>query len=160
MILTNLKITLRNLFKNRLYSSINLIGLTIGIAGCLLISVYVKEELNYDRFNKNINSIVLLQQFENNWASGGKIAGDMKAKFAQVEKTVRLKNANPLIKFEQNAYYEADFYFADSTVFDVFTFPLVMGNAATALKEQLPVAAMCVPIASKETWEPVLQGAI
>ncbi len=139
MILTNLKITVRNLFKNRLYSSINLIGLTIGIACCLLITVYVKEELAYDRFNKNADRIVLLQQFENNRASGGKLAGDMKAKFAQVEKTVRLKNANPLIKFEQNAYYEANFYFADSTVFDVFTFPLLKGNAATALKEQYGV---------------------
>jgi len=139
MIFTSLKITLRNLFKNRLYSAINLIGLTIGFASFLLISVYVKEELNYDGFNKNADRIVLLQQFENNSASGGKIAGDMKAKFAQVEKTVRLKNANPLIKFEQKAYYEAGFYFADSTVFDVFTFPLLKGNAATALKEQYGV---------------------
>ena len=136
MILAILKITFRNLFKNRLYSSIHLIGLTIGIASCLIISVYVKDELNYDGFNKNADRIVLLQQFENNWASGGKLAGDMKAKFAQVEKTVRLKNANPLIKFEQSAYYEPAFYFADSTVFDVFTFPLVKGNASTALKEQ------------------------
>ncbi len=133
---TYLKIAYRNLFKNRLYSLINLVGLTIGIVCCLLISIYVKDELTYDLFNKKADRIVLLQQFENNWASGGKLAGDMQINFSQVEKTVRLKNTNPLIKFEQNAYYEPNFYFSDSTVFDMFTFPLLKGNAATALKEK------------------------
>ncbi|MEJ8820214.1 ABC transporter permease [Lacibacter sp. H407] len=136
---TYLKIAYRNLFKNRLYSLINLVGLTIGIISCLLISIYVKDELTYDRFNQKADRIVLLQQFENNWASGGKLATDMKANFSQVEKAVRLKNVNPLIKFADNAYYEPDFYFSDSTVFDVFTFPLLKGNAATALKEKYGV---------------------
>jgi len=133
---TYLKIAYRNLFKNKLYSVINLLGLTIGIICCLLISIYVKDELTYDRFNKKADRIVLLQQFENNWSSGGKLASDMQINFSQVEKTVRLKNTNPLIKFESKAYYEPNFYFSDSTVFDVFTFPLVKGNAATALKEK------------------------
>lgn len=137
--ITYLKIAYRNLFKNRLYSFINLVGLSIGIISCLLISIYVKDELTYDRFNQKADRIALLQQFENNWSSGGKLATDIKANFSQVEKTVRLKNVNPLIKFAGNAYYEPDFYFADSTVFDVFTFPLVKGNAATALKEKYGV---------------------
>ena len=137
--LTNLKIAYRNLFKNRLNSLINLVGLTIGVISCLLITIYVKDELTYDRFNKKADRIVLLQQFENNWASGGKLAADMKTNFSQVEKTVRLKNANPLIKFAENAYYEPRFYFSDSTVFDVFTFPLLKGDAATALKEKYGV---------------------
>ena len=134
-----LKIAYRNLFKNKLYSLINLVGLTIGIVCCLLISIYVKDELTYDLFNKKADRIVLLQQFENNSASGGKLAADMQLNFSQVQKTVRLKNTNPLIKFEQNAYYEHNFYFSDSTVFDVFTLPLVKGNAATALKEKYGV---------------------
>ena len=139
MIRNYFKIAWRNLFRNKLYSIINLTGLTIGLVCCLLIILYVQEELNYDRFNKNADRIVLLQQFENNWASGGKLAADMKTRFAQVEKTVRLKNTNPLINFNQVSYYEPNFYFTDSTVFDVFTFPLVKGNAATALKEQYGV---------------------
>ncbi len=139
MVFTYLKIAFRNLFSNRLYSVINLAGLTIGLVCCLLIALYVQQELQYDRFNTKADRIVLLTQFENNPGSSGKLAGDMKARFSQVETTVRLKNTNPLIKFEQAAAYEPSFYFADSTVFSVFSFPLVKGNAASALKEQYGV---------------------
>lgn len=139
MIRHYLKITLRNLSRNKLYTGLNMLGLTIGFTCCVLIALYVHEELNYDRFNKNADRIVLLQQFENNWASGGKLATDMKARFAQVEKTVRLKNTNPLITFNSTAFYEPRFYFADSTVFTVFSYELIMGNATTALKENYGV---------------------
>jgi putative ABC transport system permease protein len=139
MFFASIKITFRNLLKNKLYSFINLAGLSIAIACCLFISIYVKDELTFDRFNKNADRIVLLQQFENNAVSGGKLASDFKQNFAQVEKAVRLKNVNPLIKSTENGYYEPNFYFADKEVFDVFTFPLVLGNAATALKEQYGV---------------------
>lgn len=139
MFFSYLKIAFRNLFTNRLYSIINLAGLTIGLVCCLLIALYIQQELQYDRFNKNAERIVLLTQFENSPGSSGKLAGDMKAQFSQVEKTVRLKNTHPLIKFEPSAAYEPNFYFADSTVFSVFSFPLVKGNAASALKEQYGV---------------------
>ncbi len=139
MLFTYLKIAFRNLLANRLYSIINLAGLTIGLVCCLLITLYVQQELQYDRFNTNADRIVLLTQFENNPGSGGKLAGDMRAQFSQVEKTVRLKNTNPLIKFEPAAGYERNFYFADSTVFSIFSFPLVKGNVSTALKEQYGV---------------------
>jgi putative ABC transport system permease protein len=134
-----LKIAYSNFFRNKLYSLINLVGLIIGIVSCLLISIYVKDELTYDRFNKKADRIVMLQQFESSGTTGGQLALDLQQYFSQVEKTVRLKNTNPLIKVEENGYYESDFYFADSTVFDVFTFPLVRGNAATALKERYGV---------------------
>jgi putative ABC transport system permease protein len=134
-----LKIAYRNFFRNKLYSLINLVGLIIGIVSCLLISIYVKDELTYDRFNKKADRIVMLQQFESSGTTGGQLALDLQQYFSQVERTVRLKNTNPLIKVDENGYYESDFYFADSTVFDVFTFPLVKGSAATALKERYGV---------------------
>ena len=135
MIFTYFKIAVRNLFNNRLYSFINLAGLTIGLVCCLLITLYVQQELQYDRFNANADRIVLLTQFENSPGSGGKLADDMKARFSQVEKAVRLKNTNPLIRFEPTAAYEQNFYFADSTVFSIFSFPLIKGNISNALKE-------------------------
>lgn len=139
MIKHYLIITWRNLSRNKLYTGLNMLGLTIGFTCCVLIALYVREELNYDRYNKNADRIVLLQQFENNWVSGGKLALDMKARFAQVEKTVRLKNTNPLVSFNSTAYYEQHFYFADSTVFSVFSYEMIMGNVATALKEKYGV---------------------
>ena len=53
-----LKIAIRNLYKNKLYSSVNIIGLTIGITSCLLIGIYIAHELSYDRFHKNADRIV------------------------------------------------------------------------------------------------------
>jgi putative ABC transport system permease protein len=139
MLLTYLKISLRNFFKNKLHSIINLSGLSIGLVCCLLISLYVQKEMSYDRFNINADRIVLLTQFEKGPGSGGRLATDMKQRFAQVEQTVRLKKTTPLLKARQAAAYEQHFYFADSSVFSVFSFPLLSGNAATALKEQYGV---------------------
>ena len=128
-----LKSAARNLFKNRLYSLINLSGLMIGFVCVLLISLYVREELSYDRFNTRAGRIYLVQQFENYWGSGGRLVTDLRARFPQVQKTARLKNTNPLIKVGETAYYEPNFYFADSSIFEVFTFPLLKGNAGNAL---------------------------
>ena len=139
MISNYLKLIYRSFFKNRLYSMINLVGLTIGLTCFLLIVVYIQNELNYDRYNKNADRIVLLQQYENTPTSGGKLAGDMTKNFTGVENTVRLKKISPLITYKENAFYESNFYFADSTALDVFTFTLVAGNAAIALKENYGV---------------------
>jgi putative ABC transport system permease protein len=134
--LTNyLKLMRRGFLKNKLFSIINLFGLTIGITCFILIAIYVQNEMNYDRYNKNTGRIVLLQQFENTPVSGGRLAGDMKQYFSSVEKTVRLKQVSPLITHRENSFYESNFYFADITVLDVFTFTLVSGNKALALKE-------------------------
>ncbi len=140
LMLTNyLKITLRNLFRHKLYSVINLVGLTLGLTCGLLITAYVLDELTYDRFHQNADRIVLLQQFGNSATSGGKLGTDVKQQFAQVEQMVRLKQARPLITYQTVSAYEDNFFFADSTAFDVFTFPLVQGNPRTALTERYGV---------------------
>ena len=139
MLLTYFKIAFRNLYKTKLYSFINLAGLTIAMVCCLAIALFVDRETSYDSFHKNAGRIVLLQQYENSGFSGGKLAGDMKQLFSQVENTVRLRNTHPLIKFRESGYYEGNFYFADSTVFSVFSFPLSAGNPETALKEKYGV---------------------
>ena len=58
MIKSYIKIAWRNLQKNRLYAIINIVGLTVGIVSCLLIGIYIKHELSYDRFNANADKIV------------------------------------------------------------------------------------------------------
>ena len=139
MIINYLKLIYRSFFRNRLYTVINLVGLTLGISCFILIVVYIQNELNYDRYNKKADRIVLLQQYENSLTSGGKLAPDMVKSFSGVENTVRLKKTSPLIAYNENAFYENNFYFADSSVLNVFTFPLIAGNTATALKENYGV---------------------
>ncbi|MBC7919707.1 MAG: ABC transporter permease [Ferruginibacter sp.] len=134
MLRNYLKIALRNLSQGRFYALLNIAGLTLGITGCLLIALYILEAVSYDRFHARADRIVLLQQHENSAGSGGKFAGELKARFTQVEEAVRLHNVNALIGRETVAHYEPRFYFADSTLFKVFSFALVEGDPATALK--------------------------
>ncbi|MCY7349423.1 MAG: ABC transporter permease [Cytophagaceae bacterium] len=133
------KIAVRSLRKNPIYSLLNVAGLTLGLTCGLLITGYVLNELSYDRFHQNADRIVLLQQFEQTGTSGGKLATDFGQTFAQVEKTVRLKQAQPLIAHRNTAFYEEAFYFADSSAFGVFSVPLVLGNPKTALTERYGV---------------------
>jgi putative ABC transport system permease protein len=139
MFRSSLKITLRNLRTNPVYGLLNVVGLTLGLTCGLLIATYVADELSYDRFHANADRIVLLQQFENVGTSGGKLAQDFGQKFAQVEKTARLKQANPLLANRNTSAYEEDFFFADSSAFNVFTIPLVQGDLRTALTERYGV---------------------
>ena len=130
------KIAWRSAVKNKLTTSINLIGLTVGLTCCLLITVYVVDELTYDRFHHNADRIVLFQQNENSAVSGGKFATDLKSRFAQIVNTVRLTQVKPLITRKQTSFYESGFWFADSSALSIFSFPLVRGNARTALAER------------------------
>ncbi len=133
------KIAWRNLIRNKVSTVVNIVGLTLGLSCCMLITAYVLDELSYDRFHKNADRIVLFQQFENAPGSGGKFAIDLKSRFAQVTNTARLTRIKPLIAHQQVAAYESQFWFADSSVFNIFTMPLAQGNPQTALTEQYGV---------------------
>jgi putative ABC transport system permease protein len=134
-----LMIMLRNLRKEKFYAGLNIAGLALGLTCCLLIALYVLDESAYDAFHEKADRIVLLRQFETTGTSGGKLATDLQDRFAQIERAVRLKNTNALIAFGKTAAYEEAFFFADSSVFDVFTLPLVAGNPRTALAERYGV---------------------
>ncbi|MBD2702342.1 ABC transporter permease [Spirosoma sp. BT702] len=136
MIQNYIKIAFRNLQKNKVSSLVNILGLTLGLVCCMLITAYVLDDLTYDQFHKKSNRIVLFQQFENSASSGGKFATDLKQRFSAVSDAVRLSRIKPLIANRQTAAYESNFWFADSSAFNVFTLPLVQGNPQTALTEQ------------------------
>lgn len=145
MLRNYLKIAYRNLVKNKVFSAINIFGLAIGIACCLLITLYVLDELSYDKFHEKADRIYRLN---NDILFGGQdmhmaqtpeiLAPTMKKDYPLVENYVRLYNEGPfLIKRTGVANFirEEKILYADSTVFDVFTFPLVSGNPKTALNE-------------------------
>jgi putative ABC transport system permease protein len=138
-----LKTAFRNLIKSKFYSLLNIIGLAVGLATCLLIFLYVLDELSYDKFNTRADRIYRVNneiQFGNNHMDlavapalqGTTMVRDM----PQVEQYTRVCwYGGFLVKKGSENLGEGRVGFADSTLFDVFSFPLIAGNAKTALKE-------------------------
>jgi len=138
-----LKIAFRNLWRNKSISVINIIGLATGLATCLLIILYVLDELSYDRYNLNAGRIYRVGhdvKFGGNHfdlaQAPAAMGPETVREFPQVEQYVRFSWHYPvLIKKGEENLRETKVTYADSTLFDVFTLPLIAGNAKTALKE-------------------------
>ncbi len=141
MLKNYIKVTLRNIIKNKLYSVINITGLSIGIAGSLLMLVYVSNQLSYESMHKNANNIVRISAGFGNGDNVMKLAGTMPGigpaaaeEIPEVKASVRFrKDYNAKIKVDARNFTEDNFFFADSNVFKVFTFHFVAGDKNTAL---------------------------
>lgn len=146
MLKNYLKIAFRNLLKNKGYSVINVTGLAIGLASCLLILVYLFHEWSFDRYHDQSDRIYRVVQTYTSDAREDEgastpfpLAEALKSEYPQtVVETTRLYNMLTQklslgFKEEERFYKEANVFFADSTVFDVFTIPLKAGNPETAL---------------------------
>lgn len=143
MIKNYLKIALRNMLKFKAYSFINIFGLAIGIAACMMILLYINDELSYDKYNDKANQIYRVHTL-------GKLAGNviniavspaplgetLVKDYPEVIQYTRLMpNTTMLIRYKDNVFVETNFFWADSTVFDVFTIPFVKGDPKTALTQ-------------------------
>jgi putative ABC transport system permease protein len=140
-----LKIAFRNLMKYKAYSFINILGLAIGMACCILILLYVRDELSYDRFHENSDRIfrVTREWFNQDGTSSlhlghvaPPIAPLMKIDFPDIERVARLTGGGTTLVGYQSKYFEEPgFFFADAEIFDVFTLPFVKGDPKTALSD-------------------------
>jgi putative ABC transport system permease protein len=143
MIKNLLLVTLRNLRKDKWYSLLNVLGLTIGISFSLFLIFYIRDELNYDRFHEKADRIYRIVTYvqerdkNTNWTITQLPLGPtLKKDFPEVEESVRLLGKErTLFKNGDNNFYETKLYYADSTVFNVFTCKFIEGNAAHALNE-------------------------
>lgn len=136
-----LKSAWRNIRKNKLFSAINILGLSIGIALCFIIMLYVQDELSYDKYNENADNIarVVFQADIN----GGKInesvsmppvAATMKKDFPQVLDATRIQDqGSSKIIYKDKVFKDDHFANADANVFNIFTLPMIKGDAKTAL---------------------------
>jgi putative ABC transport system permease protein len=137
-----LKTALRNFRKNKFYTALNVTGLGIGLATCLLILLYVQDELSYDRFHENagriyrINNEVKFGQNTFDVAQTPALLGTECVKqLPQVQQYTRLRlQGGFLAKKGEENIRENKVVYADSTLFEVFTLPMISGNPATALK--------------------------
>jgi len=138
-----LKTAFRNLAKNKGFTFINVFGLALGLATCMLIVFYVFDELSYDRFNTKadriyrVNNDIKFGGNANSYAvSPAPMAAAFLAELPEVEQVVRFRDKGGFqVKKGDLRIKERKVIYADPSVFSVFTFPLLQGDPATALKE-------------------------
>jgi len=141
MIRNYFKTAWRNLLKNKGFTAINIFGLALGLATCLLIIFYVSDELGYDHFNKNFDRIYRVDEevkYNGDLAQDAvcpaPLAATLAAQFPEIDNTVRFRQAGifQIRKGNQNLH-EDHVTYCDNSVFKVFTLPMVDGNMNNAL---------------------------
>ena len=145
MLRNYLKIAIRSLIRTKLYSAINILGLSLGIACCLLLSLYVKDEFEYDRHHERLADLYRLNTefkgvvgFDKLATVSPPITMALKEDLPEVEAAARIYptfSAENLIQYEDNKFYESNVYLADSTLFDVLTYDFIEGNPKRALAD-------------------------
>ncbi len=141
MLSNYLKIAYRNLLRSKAFSAINIVGLSLGLATCMIIGLFVLDELSFDRFHEKADRIVRVTFRAN--MSGNKIeeavvmpptAKTLQRDYPEVLEATRLRTAGEfMVKKGEKTIKEQGVAFADSNFFQVFSFPLLAGDAKTAL---------------------------
>ncbi len=136
-----LKVAVRNIVKEKSYSIINILGLTIGITCSIFLLLYIVDELSYDKYHENAENVYRVVSHikepdnEFTWAVAQiPMAPALKEKFPEVKDAVRFfGTGRTLFRYEDKRFYEEDFYLADSTVFNMFSYDFIEGDPGTAL---------------------------
>ena len=138
-------ISLRHLLKNKLFSFINILGLSLGIAGFLLIISYVRFEYSYDHINEEIGEIYRVESIfykgdikTDHWPTSTNGAGAaLKESFPEVLDMTRINwhNSDRMVRYEERKFRENHVCFADSNFFTFFEYPVIKGNRETFLQE-------------------------
>lgn len=138
----------RNIMRSKVYSLINVLGLSLGVACCLLLALYIQDEMSYDKHHRRPDDLYrITSHFEADFgsmfgdntfgAASPPIALTLPVEIPEVENAARMVSppgvAQSLVKYEDNIFYEKDGYLADSTVFDVLTYEFIEGNPNKAL---------------------------
>lgn len=136
-----LKISFRTILKDKTYSILNITGLTIGITCSLFLLMYILHEVSYDRYHTNAPNIYRvisnIKETDNafTWAVAQiPLAEELRDNYPEVKNAVRFfGTGRTLYKNGDKQFYEEEFYLADSTVFEMFTYPFIHGDQGTAL---------------------------
>lgn len=141
MIRNYVHVAFRNLLKSKGYSTINIIGLAIGLASCILISQYIYQELSYDSFFKDANRVYRVATVmksasgtEKNAQTSMPVGPALAANYPEIRSWTRVYYVGPtLVQYQEKKFFEHNIIFADSTFFKVFPFELVSGNPSKML---------------------------
>ncbi|MEQ6119033.1 ABC transporter permease [Reichenbachiella sp. MALMAid0571] len=135
-------IAVRNIIKHKLFSFINISGLALGLACCMLIGIYIKDELSYDKFHKNADNIYrITREFKSPDGSTSlhlsRLAPPflplLKNDFPEMKTMTRFISFGGTIKYENKIFIEENVGWADNNIFDVFDFEFIHGNPENAL---------------------------
>lgn len=142
MIKNYCKIAGRNLRKHSLYSFINIAGLSIGLSACILIFLFVRHELTYDRHNDNYDQIVrvtttvLSPESDISFATSPyPLADALLREFPEIESVVRIEPSPTVVRHGKELVQEANFYKADPSIFSVFSFSFLVGDKQQSLNQ-------------------------
>lgn len=142
MLINYIKTAFRNLRQNKMYSLLNIVGLAIGIACCLLIFAYVQDELSFDRFHTRADriyrvcTIVDIKDRYMNFAATAHVQGPMfKDEYPEIENFVRFNyyGSRRVVRYKDREFTEEKFIWTDNSIFEVFSFKLLQGNPKDAL---------------------------
>lgn len=164
MLRINLKLALRNIFRNKLYAAINIIGLGVASAFCILVYLYVQNEQSFDNFHKDGVNLFRVEQSnifaginaekpqkgffsfltadadqKNMIQTPTALAVDLKRTFPDVQNAIRIKTLySPIIRIGNQSFKESDqsAAYVDPDFFEVFNFPLLQGNKASVLSNK------------------------
>ncbi|WP_461089017.1 ABC transporter permease [Spirosoma gilvum] len=157
MLLNYLKIAVRNLLRSKSFSAINIFGLSVGMTCCMLLLLYIRSELSYDKHQEHADRLYLMAQetiigkgnkgagMEKNSTASAPYAFALKSEFPEIEQVTRLWinliDDKALLQVRENgksvkAFYETKGYQVDSTFFDLFSYSFTEGNVRTALIDQ------------------------
>src|SRR5688500_1658224 len=137
------KTALRNLFRNKTYATINIAGIAIGLTAFWLITLYIADDLSYDRFHKNADRIVRVAH-HSKW-DGGELhlaptsalfAPALKSAYPEIKEAIRIvPEGGGVVSYNNKAIKADDIFFTDANIFNVFTHPFLYGDAKTALSK-------------------------
>lgn len=134
MLINYLKITIRNIRRHKAYSFINIAGLAIGIASCMLIMLWVQDELSYDRFHEHSDSLYAATFSNGSLVTPTALSGFLKAEYPEVLHTSRFGGmGSNLLKYEDKEIYEAGGVMVDPEFVKMFTISFLKGDRETSL---------------------------
>lgn len=134
-----LTITLRNLKKNITFSALNIIGLAVGMAAFIMILLYVRNELSYDKHHENADRIYRVIR-EGRAFTPAPLGPELMEKIPEVESAARIIRSNDtLVSYREDNYLEQEFYWADPELLRIFAIPFVRGNPETALNDPFAI---------------------
>lgn len=137
MIINYLKVTLRYIIKHKAYSFINVFGLATGIACCLLILLWVEDELSYDSFNEKSDRLYRVTRVSGesrNERTPAILAPTLKDEYPGISDACRYRESQTFVKIEDKFFSHLKMAYVDPSFFNLFTIKFIQGNASTGLE--------------------------
>ncbi|MGW8121484.1 ABC transporter permease [Roseivirga echinicomitans] len=145
MLKSYLKIALRSLKRHRVFSIINILGLSVGLACCMLIGLYISEETSYDKFHKDADNIYrFTREFKSPDGTTSLHLSRVAPPFGplaredfsgEIERIGRMMSVGGPVKYNNRLYEERNFYFADPEIAEILSFDVIEGNLVEALTQ-------------------------